>query len=284
MRSGGLLTCVATAGLLLLPAVPAFAGPGGWVDVDADDDAVDLGATDEGGSDAVDGSAGQSLCTWAAVPEGEVDSLPWGAGEDGQPLGDDGQPVTPQDFDWYWVTCADGEGGDTLDLVPVPRDAPSVDPATLRDEAIDRLSLPLPTIAMNPTGDQIVHVASWLWIDEAIWQTHAKSVTAGGVTTTVTATPRRVVWDLGNGDSTICEGPGVSYDTARSADEQTTDCSYTYAHTSAGQPDHAYQVTATIEWEVSWSVTGAAGGGPLPALFTTSPVPVRVAEMQALNQ
>ncbi|MDP8927512.1 MAG: hypothetical protein M3O70_02780, partial [Actinomycetota bacterium] len=63
-----------------------------------------------------------------------------------------------------------------------------------------------------------------------------------------------------------------------------TECSYMYQHSSAEQPGEAYQVTATVEWEVSWSVTGAAGGGALPAMLTTSSTAVRVAEMQALNQ
>jgi len=137
---------------------------------------------------------------------------------------------------------------------------------------------------MNPSGDQVVHVESWLWVDDAIWRTHTKSVSAGGVTTTVTAAPTRVIWDLGNGDSVVCDGPGVPYDPSIPSDGQSTDCSYTYRHTSAGQPGDAYQATATIEWTVSWTVTGAPGGGPLPAMFTSSPVAVRVSEMQALNQ
>lgn len=285
MRSRSFLISITTAGLVVMPVLPASAdGPGGWVDVDDDADAVDLGAADEGTTEGSGGTSGGSLCTWASIPDDEVDSLPWGAGADEEPLGDDGQVLTPQDFDWYWVSCPDGTGGETLDLVPVPRDTPPVDPVALRNEALGRLLLPQPSIAMNPAGDQVVHVASWLWIDDADWQPHAESVTAGSVTTTVTATPRRVVWDLGNGDTTVCDGPGVPYDPSRSASEQATDCSYTYIHTSGGQPDDAYQVTATIEWEVSWSVTGATGGGPLPPLSTSAPVPVRVAEMQALNQ
>ena len=89
---------------------------------------------------------------------------------------------------------------------------------------------------------------------------------------------------MGNGDVVVCNDPGTPYDTSRPAAEQSTTCSYTYEHTSAGQPGDAYQVTATVEWQVSWTVTGAPGGGALPSLSTSSATSVRVAEMQALSQ
>lgn len=292
MRTRSLLIALATASAVLGLATAAFAdlgGPGAWVDVDLDDSEVDVGAVD--GEDATGevGSGGTSECTWSRVPDEEIDVLWWTVGSEiGSDIeGPDGEVADPMDFEWYWMSCPDGEGGVTSDLIPVPRedriDLTELRDAT-RDEAIDTLSLPFPTISMNPAGDQVVHVDTWLWIDDAMWQTHSKSVTAGGVTTTVTAAPRRVIWDLGNGDTVVCDGPGTPYDASIPSDEQTTDCSYTYTHTSAGQPGDAFQATATIEWTVDWTVTGAPGGGPLPALFTSSPVAVRVAEMQALNQ
>lgn len=285
MRRGVLIACL-TATVLVTQAVAAFAVPGGWVDVDEEDSEVGVGAADEqltGGSGGSGGPA--SGCTWTAIPAERVDVL-WGViGSSPGAHAVTGDDITdPLDYSWYWRTCPDGSGGVTSDLIPVPRAGPPVDPTVLRDEAIDRLLLPEPTVAMNPPGDQVVHIESWLWINEAIWTPRARSVSAGGVTTTVRATPRRVIWDMGNGDSVVCHGPGTPYDPIRSADEQTTDCSYTYRHSSADQPGEAYQVTATVEWEVSWTVAGAAGGGALPAMFTTAPTAVRVAEMQALNQ
>lgn len=283
MRPRHLLIVGLGLGLVLLPATPALAGgPGAWVDVDEDDPQVELGAVDGGGG-GLPGTAGGggSVCRWERVHDSEVDSLPWGAGEGGLPV-EVGSGL--EEYAWYWLICPGAEGGQTVDLIPVERGAPPVDPRVLRDEAIEHLALPRPSTAMNPAGDQVVHVSSWLWIDDAVWRTHSRSASAGGVTTTVTATPQRVVWDLGNGDTVVCDGPGTPYDATQPASDQSTDCSYTYAHSSAGRPDDAYQVTATIEWAVDWSVAGASGGGPLPALFTTSPVSVRVGEMQALNQ
>lgn len=188
--------------------------------------------------------------------------------------------MDPLDYEWYWRVCPDG----STDLIPVPVGEPAVDPTVLRGEAVDRLALPAPAVGMNPPGDQVVHIESWLWVDKAMWTTYSESVSAGGVTTTVSAIPLSVTWEMGNGDTVVCAGPGTAYDPSRPAADQATDCAYTYRHSSAGQPGEAYQVTATVEWEVSWSVTGAAGGGALPAMLTSSSVGVRVAEMQALNQ
>ncbi len=265
---------------LVVQATVALAIPGGWVDVDDDDSEVEVGATDEQSSgERGEGSNSASQCSWSRVPSDQLDVLWW---ENAPELA--GGILDPSEYDWYWRSCPNADVGISSDLIPVPRGGPPVDATVLRDEAIDRLVLPGPAVAMNPPGEHVVHIESWLWIDDAIWATHSRSASAGGVTTTVEATPRRVIWDMGNGDTAICEGPGTPYDPARSAHEQATECSYMYQHSSAEQPGEAYQVTATVEWEVSWSVTGAAGGGALPAMLTTSSTAVRVAEMQALNQ
>lgn len=275
-----LLTPVATAALLLGASSPARAagdGPGGWVDVDDDGSEVDIGATD--GESTGGGSSGGSStgCSWDLLTESDVEGILQQVDED--------RATDPRAYDWYWVTCEDETGGEYTDLVPVPVSDPvPVDPTVLRDEAIETLVLPTPTIGTSPSGDQVVHVETWLWVDGAIWQPQQQSASAGAVTATVTATPSKVTWDLGNGDVITCDGPGTSYDPSRPAEDQATDCSYTYTSTSAGQPVDAYQMTATIEWSVEWSVAGASGGGALPALFTSAPTSVRVAELQALNQ
>ena len=287
MRARLLLTTVASLVAVAAAATPALAdhgGPGGWVDVDEDGSQVDVGASD--GSESPGDAGGESSqCTKTWLSPSEVDAV-WGSlgsGSDVEVIAPGDGLVDPQDFGWYRLTCPDGAGGESSVLVPIPLSDP-VDPIDLRDEAMDTLTLPLPTVAMNPAGEQVVHVETWLWIDDVIWRTHSRSVSAGGVTATVSASPQQVVWDLGNGDTVACSGPGTPYDPSVPAEDQRTDCSYTYENTSAGQPGDAYRATATIEWAVSWSVTGAAGGGALPALLTSAPVSVPVSEMQALNQ
>ena len=53
-----------------------------------------------------------------------------------------------------------------------------------------------------------------------------RSASAGPVTATATAAPSKVVWDMGDGDSVTCDGPGTPY--SASDPNATTDCSYTW--------------------------------------------------------
>lgn len=163
--------------------------------------------------------------------------------------------------------------------------APVVDPIELATDALERTPLPEPQIAMAPSSDipQLVNLATFLWLPAEQWQPETVSASAGGVTSTVTATPTRVVWDMGQGDSVVCDGPGVPYRPELPDNQQPSDCSYTYPRSSAGQPGQAYQVTATVEWETTWAVTGAPGGGSLGTATSSSTTSVQVAELQSLN-
>ena len=96
--------------------------------------------------------------------------------------------------------------------------------------------------------------------------------------------PSGAIAEFGSGDTVTCTGPGTPYDTNRPSSEQHTDCSYTYRHSSAGQPGEHYVVTATVEWAATWTVTGAPGGGNLGIVRRSSSVSIRVAEAEALNE
>ncbi|HSK95149.1 MAG TPA: hypothetical protein VK891_00905 [Euzebyales bacterium] len=124
----------------------------------------------------------------------------------------------------------------------------------------------------------------WLWIDADQWEPLRTSATAGPVTSTVTATPTRVTWDMGNGDEVACDGPGRPYHERYAEQPEATDCSYTYRLSSAGQPDEAYRVTATVHWELTWDTSGATGGGSLGSVPMSTTWPARVAQIQALVQ
>ena len=222
------------------------------------------------------GSSGDPPCTWTPV---EPDLV----GEETLLLF---TRVPNAHYAWFIKRCTNPDGSESVQYIPVAitDPAPTPDPEQLRARAVDELHLPSPTIAMSPPGDQVVHVSSWLWIDDAIWRPHTRSVSAGGVTATVTAAPTRTLWDMGNGEVVVCSGPGVPYDSATADTADPPDCSHTYRNSSAGLPGDAYQVTVTIEWGLSWSVTGAPGGGALPGLTTSTSTSVPVGEVQALNQ
>lgn len=155
-----------------------------------------------------------------------------------------------------------------------------VDPVALMQQARARVTVPAPQVSLSPAGDQVAQLATWLWIDPALWTPVSASASAGTVTATVTAAPVRVRWSMGNGDEVVCDGPGRAYGPAAGA----PDCAYTYRHSSAGLAGDAFTVTATIEWALSWTAAGAAGGGDLGGVTSDATLPVRVTELQALVQ
>ena len=156
----------------------------------------------------------------------------------------------------------------------------------LAQQASDRAPIPLPDVHLNPpeSGEQVVNLTTWMWIDRSVWQPVSATASAGGVTVTATAAPESVRWAMGNGDVVTCAGPGTPYDPNRPSSEQQSDCSYVYRHSSASAPDGAFTATATITWHVTWTAAGVAGGGDLGTASRTTTFAVRVAEIQAVNR
>ena len=152
-------------------------------------------------------------------------------------------------------------------------------------EVKSQTQLPVPTVGLSPAPPipQLVNLPVFLWIDPAQWVPVTASATSGGVTSTVTATPRRVVWDMGNGESVPCDGPGAAYVPGVPDDQQPSKCRYTYRRSSAGAPNGTFTVTTTLEWDVSWVAIGAPGGGPLDPASQSTTTTVEVVEVQALN-
>ncbi|HUP86814.1 MAG TPA: hypothetical protein VM143_14245 [Acidimicrobiales bacterium] len=182
--------------------------------------------------------------------------------------------------------CTDRDTGEYVDVdvvtVTPPLPGAIVDPARLAVMARSRLPLPLPSPHMSPEGEQTVNIDSWLWVDN--WQPQTRSATAGGVTTVVAATPVEQRWTFGSpSERKVCVDAGTPYDLERPASEQSTTCSYTFRHSSAGQPNNTYKVTVTLVWHVTWT-SNIGASGDLGFVSRTTTIPTRVAEHQALNQ
>ena len=198
-------------------------------------------------------------------------------------------PGGPGPGTWYFTNC-EFSGLYASPYPPIwvpagaaPGSAPSV--PTLIQQAKGQATLATPSVQLNPPGDQIVNYRSWLWVPRVEWSVVTASATAGGVTATVTAAPEKVVFSMGDGDSVTCDGPGVTYDSSKPADQQSTYCSYIWRTSSASEPGEEYRVTATIYYAVTTAVHGAAN--PTPNLgIVASPageMPVRVAEVETLG-
>jgi len=279
---------VGCALVLVVAATPAWAGDGYGQD-------NSVGAEASGGTLTVE--AGHTYWTppqnssWAtegqsAPPPGKPNrNQPYGC-----TYGAGGASATaalgvggPEPGQWVFPYC---RGPGVIDPMPpfwvsgaVPAAASAhVDPVVVAEQAVRQLGLSSPTIEMAPPdgSPQLVGLASWLWINPDGWRAVSVSAAAGPVTTTATATPTKAVFDMGDGTSVTCDGPGTPYNPA--APNATTDCSYVW-------PDPgSFTVTATIFWLVTWSAVGATGGGSL-GLQAGPPasVAVTVTESQAIN-
>lgn len=207
---------------------------------------------------------------------------------EGQPAGRLYRDVRTDTRTGEEVWMAEGCERPTEPSTPAAAGAPAraPNPGGLAVQALNRTPLPAPAMTMSPNGTDIpllVNLPTFLWIDAAQWRPVTASASAGPVTSTVTATPQRVIWSMGNGESVTCNGPGAPYVPSLSDDAQPSDCSYTYSASSARSPDKTFTVTATVEWRVTWTAVGAPGGGDLGLSRRSSTATVRVAELQVLN-
>ena len=264
--------------IVITPAAPAHAD--GTGDAWTDGKNVGAGAStsedEPAGSRSGGGSTARPVCGWARLNPDHV-AIADRLAEDGS-----GTPKGDGPGAWYRKVCTDAAGS-TATVVWVPE---RVDPRVLAERAADQVAIPSVQLGMNPSAEQgaVVNVETWLWVADSSWRPVAAQASAGGVVVTATAAPKRVVWDMGNGDRVTCEGPGTPYDASRPSAEQSTACSYTYRKSSARAQGGAYTVTATVVWEISWTVTGAAGGGNLGTAPRSQSIRLPVKEIQAVNR
>ncbi|MFF0338068.1 ATP/GTP-binding protein [Streptomyces fimicarius] len=188
----------------------------------------------------------------------------------------------------YNVTCP-GAGrelaGGTMFSAAAPASAPTIDPEVVARQAVESMRLTGPVVA-NPRaeGRYVVGMPFWMWATPSP-QTYGPvtaSATAGGVTVSATAKVTRAVWDMGDGESVTCSGPGTKY-TADRGKTMSPDCGHRYLRSSAGEPDERYAGSTTTTWTVDWTVTT---GGAQTGSFTTTRTTdwtARVGEVQVLN-
>ncbi|MET4670441.1 ATP/GTP-binding protein [Streptomyces sp. PvR018] len=302
---------------LLAPAASAVAdGPGGSVQCPPDRLDCDLTAQDPGTAPGapVDSKPGKPSKGGGSAPECAIDgkAVPcssdmgrfnhadacyWRA-LDPQPGPED--PLwtfaTGVPADWkpgdpgklYNVTCP-GAGrelaGGTVFSASAPAAAPTIDPEVVARQAVESMRLTGPVIA-NPRaeGTYVVGMPFWMWATPSptTYGPVTASATAGGVTVSATAKVTRAVWDMGDGSSVTCHGPGTKY-TADHGKTMSPDCGHQYRRSSTDEPNARYAGSTTTTWAVDWTVTA---GGAQTGSFTTTRATAwtaRIGEVQVLN-
>jgi hypothetical protein len=207
-------------------------------------------------------------------------------------------PGGPGPGDWYLVQCPGTQADEDGHPVWIPTGpsappvvaGPGISPRALALQAASSITLPSPSIEVNPAAFSVVNLPTWLAIDPVVWHEFQATASVGRVSATASATPETVTWSMGDGAVVDCAGPGSQYNLDLAPDQQSTSCAYTYARSSFGEPstdgnpnDGAFDVTASVTWNVRWTATGAPGGGTLPSLHTESTVAVRVEQVESIG-
>jgi hypothetical protein len=161
---------------------------------------------------------------------------------------------------------------------------PQVDPGVLARQILARIQLARVGIGITPepghTG--VLGLPTYLWVNNPGPHTLGPitdSATVGGMTVTLTARVGKVIWNLGDGTTVTCDGPGTPYRDEFGARPSPT-CGHTYSHPSTQLPGGVYHVTATAIWDVAW--TGGGQSGQIP-FDVNSQTTIRIDEVQALT-
>ncbi|GGJ60673.1 ATP/GTP-binding protein [Streptomyces brasiliensis] len=183
------------------------------------------------------------------------------------------------------VCSVEGQDG-LVDITFVGTDpgqnAPAMDPQVVAHQAVDKMLLAGPDIASpRADGKYTVGVPMWMWVNQSAttYGPNTASASAGGITVTATAKVSKIVWQMGDGSSVTCNGPGTPYQASEGMAQSPT-CGHVYSKTSAGAKSGKYQVTATSTWTIDWQGGGAAG--QLTEIRQTN-VQVAIGELQVVR-
>lgn len=277
---------------LSLPAVAAPPDGGGvcgqnsdtWVSVCADDSTQQSGSTGESGQSGKKGNTKpvpQPCVVQKMSPQPPAGSDLW-------------EGHKPGDGAIYTRICPAGvAGAQAAGAIVLPfqtfwaATAPTaaVDPRILAQQAVDKMLLAGPAIDINPRpgGKGLVGMPVWMAADQSqtTWGPNAASASAGGVTVTATAKVSKVVWDLGDGTTVTCTGPGTVYKKSYGLKES-PDCGHVYTQPSSEQQGGKYQVAATSTWTIDWQVNGGGQTGQLTEVRQSN-VELTIVESQAVN-
>jgi hypothetical protein len=129
--------------------------------------------------------------------------------------------------------------------------------------------IPVPQLAVNPAPEHggIVNFGMWL----ALGNPQPISVQAGigNVWARTTAEITSTMWEMGNGDSVHCDGPGtpLTPDDPGWNDTAQGPCGYTYTEKPPPEP---YHVTVTATWTVTWTTSTGTTGTANPITRSTT--------------
>ncbi|MCH9816666.1 MAG: hypothetical protein K0U64_09510, partial [Actinomycetia bacterium] len=164
-------------------------------------------------------------------------------------------------------------------------------PIELAESATDSMQLQPFRIGITPPAGStgLVALPTWLWVDAPAdnqWASRSEpktvTATAGPVSVTARAYVAKTVWDMGDGTSVTCTGPGQRY-RKRDGAQPSPSCGHVYYEASDRRLGQAYSVSARSYWVVDWAETGIGNGQSGQFRFELeSTTQVRIGELQLL--
>ncbi len=150
------------------------------------------------------------------------------------------------------------------------------DPVTV-DDLISQVGpfarerVPAPELFVNPPPPVgIVNLGMWLAVPNSATIELPVGDQVNGPWVRITATLAETNWDMGNGDTVECTGPGEIVEEGDpgwdSIDEGP--CGYTYTQHTPG--DETVTITVTATWTVSWIASDGRTGNPDPIILSST--------------
>jgi hypothetical protein len=177
------------------------------------------------------------------------------------------------------------------DPVEVPELDEAVTDEMLAEYAYDEIDIPETEIEINPEGNQLVNLPTWIWVDTADFEprTVRAELPINGVWAETTATPVSLTIDPGtedaetfpaDGECPIGEDGQIGEPFEDDRAEEAPPCGVTYLR-ATHQVD-SYELTASLTWEVSWTGSQTEGENPLPSGTFETTHEIVVDESQAI--
>lgn len=241
-----------------------------------------------------DGYCGVVSCTVkASKPAKKPHSSPNHRPSTRKPSTGGGQASRPRDIDLGPTTCRQNTCFNTAPATGIlqppgaPAGAaparPTITPAQAAAVAVAQLRLPTvapgigPAPAINQWKIAAVGYPLWLWADGPT-TVGPVSNTVAGLTVSLRAQLTSVSYQMGDGHTLRCAGPGTPWTSAVRPGQKSPNCGYTYQQPSL--PKGPYTVTARTTWAVTWTAGGGAGVIDVDSAPATTELPV--GELQVL--
>ena len=247
---------------------PAWADPEDCTVNPETGECIQITIPDDPDPDDPEPGDGQTVCRdkdGSEVPCSKDGLTWWGAPRWCYAAPEDPQSPPPrghEDESGMWWTCQTGASGSSASFAVwwvADGNAP-VDPVVIANQL--RVQIPYELadakIAPPPTYHTYISYKNWLWVESTQWRTVSATESLRGATVTLTATPSYVEWDMGNGETQSCVGPGREWVRGMSEDAP-TNCSYAYDEMEDPKGD-TWTVSARINYTLAWTCTGNCGG------------------------